>query len=119
MYWFVAKIVYQIICGSGEHIPQFDEQLRLISATTKQEAWLKAQEIGQQEQYAFRNQKQELVEWRFINVPELHTLEDLKDGMELYSRVEEPDNAGQYIALQQMKAAQLQTQRSFELNVQP
>lgn len=119
MYWFVAKIVYQIICGSGEHVPQFDEQLRLISASSRQEAWHKAQELGLQEQYAFRNQKQELVEWRFINVPELHTLEDLRDGMEIYSRVEEPDNARSYIALQQMKAAQLQTQRHLELNAQP
>jgi hypothetical protein len=28
MRWFVAKIVYQIICGNGNHMPQFDEQLR-------------------------------------------------------------------------------------------
>ncbi|WP_343701577.1 DUF4288 domain-containing protein [Chitinophaga sp.] len=117
MYWFVAKIVYQIICGKGEHLPQFDEQLRLISAVTKQEAWKKAQQIGEQEQYAFRNQKEELVEWRFINVPELIALDELKDGMELYSRVEEPDNAGSYVALLQMKAAQLQSQKLFELNV--
>ena len=117
MHWFVAKIVYQIVCGKGEHLPQFDEQLRLISAVSRQKAWRKAQEIGQQEQYAFRNQKQELVEWRFINVPELHTLDELKDGMELYSRVEEPDNAGNYIALLQMKAAQLASQKLLELNV--
>ncbi|MBO9155081.1 DUF4288 domain-containing protein [Chitinophaga sp. GCM10012297] len=117
MYWFVAKIVYQIICGKGEHLPQFDEQLRLISAVNKKEAWKKAVEIGEQEQYAFRNQKQELVEWRFINVPELSALDELKDGMELYSRVEEPENANSYVALLQMKAAQLQSQKFFELNV--
>ncbi len=60
MYWYVAKIVYQIICGTGEHLPQFDEQLRLISATSKAEAWKKAVQIGEQEQYAFRNQREEL-----------------------------------------------------------
>ncbi|MGE7774354.1 MULTISPECIES: DUF4288 domain-containing protein [Chitinophaga] len=117
MYWYVAKIVYQIICGTGDHLPQFDEQLRLISATSKAEAWKKAVQIGEQEQYAFRNQREELVEWRYINVPELHTLDELKDGMEIYSRVEEPDNANSYVALLQMKAAQLQTQKMFELNV--
>ena len=26
MHWFLAKIVYRIICGSGEHTAQFDEQ---------------------------------------------------------------------------------------------
>jgi len=116
MRWFVAKIVYQIICGSGNHMPQFDEQLRLISAETKQEAAQKARAIGQQEQYAFRNQKQELVEWKFINVPELFTLDQLSDGMELYSRIEEPSDATAYVAWLQMKSAQLQESRAFEVN---
>lgn len=110
MYWYVVKIVYQIVCGNGEHLPQFDEQLRLINAVDRKEAWTKAREIGVQEQYAFRNQKNELVEWRFLSVPEVHAVDSLKDGAELYSRVEEPDNAKSYMALQQMKAAQLQTQ---------
>ncbi|HEY0610066.1 MAG TPA: DUF4288 domain-containing protein [Chitinophaga sp.] len=116
MRWYVAKIVYQIICGKGEHMPQFDEQLRLISAQSKQEAAQKAREIGQQEQYAFKNQRQELVEWKFINVPELHTLDQLSDGMELYSRIEEPADANAYVAWLQMKSAQLQDQQVIEIN---
>ncbi|MET7001431.1 DUF4288 domain-containing protein [Chitinophaga defluvii] len=116
MHWFVAKVVYQIICGNGNHMPQFDEQLRLISAINKQEALRKAKEIGVQEQYAFRNQKQELVEWKFINVPEVYTLDQLTDGMELYSRIEEPNNASSYLAWLQMKSAELQEQKSVELS---
>lgn len=116
MQWFIAKIVYQIICGSGNHTPQFDEQLRLISADNKQEAWQKACELGKQEQYAFRNQKQELVEWRFINVPELNTLDTLGDGMELYSRIEEPGDANGYIAWLQVKASQLREQRYLDVH---
>ncbi|UYQ91633.1 DUF4288 domain-containing protein [Chitinophaga horti] len=117
MNWFVAKIVYQIICGQGVHQPQFDEQLRLISAGNKQEAWQKAASIGQQEQHSFLNQKKELVEWRFINVPELYALDDLKDGMEIYSRVEEPENETSYVALLQMKASQLQVPKVLALNL--
>lgn len=117
MYWFVAKVVYQIICGSGNHAPQFDEQLRLINAPNKQEALKKAQEIGMQEQYTFKNQKQELVEWKYINVPEVYNLESLSDGMELYSRIEEPGNATSYIAWLQMKSAQLHEQQTLEINV--
>ncbi|ATL49604.1 hypothetical protein COR50_21840 [Chitinophaga caeni] len=117
MQWFVAKVVYQVICGKGDHAAQFDEQLRLISAENKTEAWRKANSIGQQEQYAFKNQKQELVEWRFINVPELVNLVELKDGMELYSRVEEPQDANTYMALQQMKATQLQEQKFLDINI--
>jgi hypothetical protein len=107
MQWFVAKIVYQIITGKGEHNPQFDEQLRLVSANNRDEAWKRASEIGLQEQYAFRNQRQELVEWRFINVPEVNVLSSLGDGMELYSRIEEPEDAKAYISWLQVKAAHL------------
>ncbi|MBW8685152.1 DUF4288 domain-containing protein [Chitinophaga rhizophila] len=107
MQWFVAKIVYQIISGNGDHAPQFDEQLRLISADNKQEAWKRASEMGIQEQYAFRNQRQELVEWRFINVPEVNMLSSLDDGMELYSRIEEPGDANAYISWLQVKAAHI------------
>ena len=32
MNWYLAKIVYRIICGQGNHTAQFDEQLRLIQA---------------------------------------------------------------------------------------
>ena len=32
MKWYLAKIIYRIICGEGIHTPQFDEQLRLIHA---------------------------------------------------------------------------------------
>jgi hypothetical protein len=107
MQWFVAKIVYQIITGKGEHNPQFDEQLRLVSANNRDEAWKRASEIGMQEQYAFKNQRQELVEWRFINVPEVNVLSSLGDGMELYSRIEEPEDAKAYISWLQVKAAHL------------
>jgi hypothetical protein len=27
MKWYLAKMVFRIICGEGEHTPQFDEQL--------------------------------------------------------------------------------------------
>ena len=32
MKWYLAKLIYRIICGDGTHTPQFDEQLRLIHA---------------------------------------------------------------------------------------
>ena len=116
MQWFVTKIVYQIICGNGDHTPQFDEQLRLISALDKEDAWKRACEIGIQGQYAFKNQRQELVQWRFINVPELNELEVLGDGMELYSRIEEPSDANAYISWLQAKASSLRGQEYIDIH---
>ena len=39
MKWYLAKIVFQIICGDGKHTAQFDEQLRLIAAADEDEAF--------------------------------------------------------------------------------
>jgi hypothetical protein len=42
MNWYLTKIVYRIICGQGNHTAQFDEQLRLIQASSAQEAFEKS-----------------------------------------------------------------------------
>ena len=109
MSWFLAKIVYQIICGDGDHTPQFDEQLRLVQANNEIEAFEKAHSIGEQEQEMFLNQEENLVQWQFINVSELYKISALIDGAELYSRVQETDNAELYIEIVNRKAAHIQS----------
>jgi hypothetical protein len=104
MNWYLAKMVFRIVCGEGDHTPQFDEQLRLVAADSKEEAFSKAQALGSIEQDTFYNSKQQLVQWKFINVSELYRLSDLIDGAELYSRIEERDNAESYIYTVNQKA---------------
>ena len=89
MNWYMAKLVYRIICGTGAHTPQFEEQLRLIEAASREEAYYKAIAIGSNEEVQFPNSKQELVQWKFINISELYLLAEVVDGTELYSRIEE------------------------------
>jgi hypothetical protein len=105
MNWYLAKVVYRIICGEGNHTAQFDEQLRLISAFNKEEAFLKAREIGYNEQEKFYNEKHQLVRWEFINVSEIHPLNHLIDGAELYSRINEVDDAEVYTEFVHRKAS--------------
>lgn len=107
MNWYLTKNVYQIICGEGDHTPQFDEQLRLIKAANIKEAFLKAESIGRNEEETFFNNKQQLVQWKFINVCEIYRLNELIDGAEVYSRIEEKDDAAEYISILNNKAAQL------------
>ena len=102
MNWYLAKLVFRILCGDGQHSAQFDEQLRLISANNKEEAFQKAQELGRNGEDMFFNKKEQLVQWQFIDTSELYRLQDLIDGAELYSRIEEKDNAEAHI--QQVKA---------------
>jgi hypothetical protein len=61
MNWYLSKIVFRIVCGNGDHTPQFDEQLRLVSAETKEEAFRKAQQMGKKEEETFYNRKQQLM----------------------------------------------------------
>ena len=103
MNWYLVKIVYQIICGNSS-VAQFDEQLRLISASGKEEAFYKAKEIGKKEEEVFYNTKQEKVQWKFINVCELYKLGEMIDGAELYSRIEEKADANTYIETVNSKA---------------
>jgi hypothetical protein len=109
MNWFLAKIVYRIVCGDGKHTPQFDEQLRLLQAETEKAAFARAQAIGEQEEEKFMNQQQHLVQWQFVNVSELYKVSALIDGAELYSRVQEADNAERYIDMVHKKADHIQS----------
>ncbi len=104
MQWYLAKIVFRILCGEGEHVAQFDEQLRLIAADNKEDAFRKAQEMGKQEEETFLNRKNQMVQWKFINVCELYKLSELIDGAELYSRIEERENAEAYVYTVNQKA---------------
>ena len=115
MHWFLAKIIFRIVCGNGEHTPQFDQQLRLIQADDETEAFSKAQMIGEKEQVSFLNQQEKLVQWKFINVSELYKLSALIDGAELYSRVLEVDNADLYIGLVNKKASHIQEKITHQL----
>ena len=107
MNWYLAKIVYHIICGTGEHKPQFDEQLRLIGAPDPDTAFDKAVELGRDEGRPFLNQQQQLVQWQFLNVTELHRLDELVDGAELYSRVSETEDPEHYTLVAHERARRI------------
>jgi hypothetical protein len=109
MNWFLAKISYRIVCGDGDHTPQFDEQLRLIEAENETAAFEKAKTIGEQEQEMFLNDRQRLVQWQFVNVCELYKISALIDGAELYSRIQETENADLYMEVVHKKAAHIQS----------
>ena len=115
MNWYLAKIVYRIVCGNGEHTAQFDEQLRLIYATNKEDAFYKAHDTGKKEEETFYNLKQELVRWQFINVSELYKMGEMIHGAELYSRIEEKDDGDSYADIVNKKAQGILHSDSLQL----
>lgn len=104
MNWYLAKINFRIICGAGNHKPQFDEQLRLIFAADSLEAFYKARLIGEKEGCADCGPQ---VTWVFLDVSELHLLSELTDGAELYSNVREEEDPDIYIRNTKSRAMQL------------
>lgn len=94
MKWYLAKLVFHILCGNGKHTPQFDEQLRLIYAEDDLHAFHKARKIGDAEN---EDETKLPVKWKFIDVSELHLLAEITDGAEIYSRINEEESAEIYI----------------------
>lgn len=114
MKWYMAKIVYQIICGDGDHTPQFDEQLRLVHAESNLHAFYKARKIGRQEEDCFLNYINKPVEWKFIDVAEIRLLDALADGAEVYSKICEDENEYNYIHSVRLKAALFLESESYQ-----
>lgn len=104
MNWYITKIVFNISAENSTTKTQFDEQLRLITADSKEEAFLKARAIGLSEEDTFYNDKLKQVKWEFINVSEVLALQNLEDGIELYSRIHETEEGPSYIDFIHRKA---------------
>lgn len=106
MNWYLVKLVFSIESGPEA---QFDEQLRLIKAGNTNDAYFKARNIGRQEEVAFSNASHTLVKWRFIDVPEVNQVGELKDGMELYSNTIESEDREGYIHAVRKKGMAIQS----------
>lgn len=107
MNWYIAKIVYRIICGDGNHTAQFDEQLRLIEADDYFHAFIKARQLGHREEDSFLNKQHKPVQWKFIDVTAVQFLGNLDEGAELYSRIKEKPDAAIFIKETYLRATQL------------
>ena len=105
MNWYIAKVVFNIT--AEQNINQFDEQLRLVNAESKEEAFMKARSIGLREEDTFYNDNMREVKWEFVNVSEIIPVGRLEDGIEVYSRIHETEEAARYIHFVHQKAIAL------------
>lgn len=107
MNWYLAKLVYRITCGTGQHIAQFEEQVRVIRAEDELHAFHKARLIGEAEGMNVLNSSAAVPGWKFIDISELLPLVPPSDGAEIYGVVTEQPDAEMYIRTTQKKANQL------------
>ncbi len=104
---YLAKMVFRIICGDGNHTAQFDEQIRIIMAGSAEEAYHKAQGLGMREEEIFFNRREQLVQWKFISVCDLYPFGEMTDGAELCSRIEETEDPDNYLKFVYARAEQI------------
>ena len=116
MNWFLAKLVFRIFCGNGNHTPQFDQQLRLIYADDELHAFHKARLLGEGDCATNVAEAKVDVKWRFIDVTELHPLTGFTDGTEIYSIIKEEADAELYIRTVKKTATQLLQQSLHQFN---
>ena len=114
MKWFLSKLVFQVICGSGAHTPQFDEQLRLICAEDELHAFHKARLLGEGDYLQHEIGNCLSVYWKFIDVTELHALQTETDGAQIFSTIKEEADASVYIRSVRKEAGRLLEQGLLE-----
>lgn len=115
--------MFQVIIAGREQPARFDEQLRIITAASKDEALSKAQRLGTAEEVVVVNiNNNRLAEWKIVNVRRLYLLKELLDGAEFCSATHEPDCATGYFNMKHTKAAilgimiRLKFCNSFKMN---
>lgn len=102
--WYLARLVYQVIRGDGNHAPQFDEQLRLIRADELSWAREKASVLAQIGAFTFENSRKQNAIWKFIDVTDVFEIDSIEDGAQLYSMTDEPDDVMAYMELTKARA---------------
>lgn len=110
MYWYLAKLVYRITSGDGNHTPQFDVQYRLVRAEEPGWALEKAHILGRIGEATFENEKREPVKWEFIAVEDVRRIPDFDDGAQLYGRIFETTDPREYLELTQARSQRLREQ---------
>lgn len=94
MSWYCAKLLLKAYLGSDSITETMkDESIRLISASSIEEAQQLALEVGHTLEHSYPNDKGETVYWKFISVMEIQDLceDTLQHGMEVFSELSKLD----------------------------
>lgn len=108
MKWFLAKLIFSIDVNEPTVKSEFDEQFRLIQANSQEGAYYKAKSLGHSLQSSFHNANNKLVNWRFIDASEVNLINELSDGVEIYSNTIETKEKESFINSVLQKAMGIQ-----------
>jgi hypothetical protein len=105
--WYLAVLVVSSrVEGRPDKEPLVDLQYRLIRAADAEAAYLRARELGAEEVQDYENDAGERVFWEFDGLHELHEIgpDNLKDGAEVFYRMEEDDPQEWVVSKEELRA---------------
>jgi Domain of unknown function (DUF4288) len=105
---YLTKLMFNIHIDDGNDASQFDEQIRIVQSESLEDAFHKARRIGKTEEETFMNSHNRPVRWQFIDVSDVYSLEELKDGEQLYSNTHKIKDTSSFIRYIRQRSMEIQ-----------
>ena len=86
--WYAVSLFFKgLHTPPGKMEPKWEESIRLVEASSEEEARDKAQKIGCSEEVSYKTQDGSLT-WKFERVERIYAIDEAKitDGTEVFSR---------------------------------
>ncbi len=108
MKMYLAKLVFAVQTDGNTFSSEFDEQFRIIESPDREGAFYKARRIGGLEEETFINSGKQQTTWKFIDVTDIHSLSDSRDGEQIYSTSKRTEDGDSYINYVRQKSMEMQ-----------
>jgi hypothetical protein len=115
MNWYLTKIVFELVGLQTATKSQFEEQLRIVTATNVKEAVHKITVLVQKEEEACVGLHKQL-RWKLVAVTAIFPLHEMIDGAELFSTTVETEYAASFIDTAQRRAKDIFTNSDLFTN---
>lgn len=111
--WYVVKLVLSIENSHDSSHNQFEEQWRLVCASSESDAIKKAEKLGRSESEVISRPDNTCVSWNYIAVTDVIHVAKMAHGLELFSRIEQPENPTHYLRSVYAKSQQFETEKQL------
>ena len=104
---YLAKLVFAVQVDGNTEALEFDEQYRIVESGNSESAFYKARTIGHSEEEVFINANNQNVSWKFIDVSDIHSLSEFRDGEQIYSNSKKMEDGSSYIKYIRQKSMEI------------
>lgn len=96
--WYCARIIMKCTLGDSQKTDTFfEEQIRIIEAKSREEAYQKTIELGAWKTQDYKSDEGNFVSWNFEGIVDLDTISELRDGAEISSKRFKADSSANFV----------------------